>query len=696
MKKLLSIILVVVMLTATLPAIAAESKLPFTDVGAKKWYYAAVASAYESGIMQGKTETTFAPMENMTRAQLVTILSRLVLADTAGKGASLTFKDVKKNAWYADAVGWAVEKGLVTGYDDNTFRPNANVLRQELAVLFARFLDFYYIELPEDASATLADSKKFPDWAADGINKLCRTGLVGGDQNGKFNPKASANRAEIATILTRYTAALEKAPDPMTKRLQNAGKIAGNGNMTYIYFKDSYDIENGYIETQFLTALGLDPEKYTLVDFSDAELEQMKEQIRKTEDESFFIYRTKVTVTNTVTGESTPETSVTFRAFNTVRPFEFVDPDLFESGIPADYYSGMIEESLYNEGDLGRLDKFFDKLEAGEDVTVSYIGGSITEGAGVRYREYCYAQLATNYLTKHYPDAKITHNNAGISGTPSSFGSIRVEKEVLANDPDIVFVEFACNDPQGSEVHFETYESLLRTILGYKEDIAVVIMLSYGGTVFDGPNRSFHKELGKLYGIPVVDVHNPVLRAINDGHFTSEEFAPDGVHPGEFGYGITAQMITHMYETALENRKTATEEDLKVTDVDTVKPVTAARYVGLNFIDKSNFTPDSVGSWNSPNTKPIMNADGWRYVKGTGNKPFEFTVNAKNIFISAFPKNSGIIYEITIDGSAPVLAYITDETLIMQNEEAAEHKVTIRLAEGFESSDVELYGIGYN
>ena len=98
MKKLFSLILALVMLTATLPAIAAESKLPFTDVGAKKWYYAAVASAYESGVMQGKTETTFAPMENMTRAQLVTILSRLVLADTEGKGQTLAFTDTKKNA----------------------------------------------------------------------------------------------------------------------------------------------------------------------------------------------------------------------------------------------------------------------------------------------------------------------------------------------------------------------------------------------------------------------------------------------------------------------------------------------------------------------------------------------------------------------------------------------------------------------
>jgi len=696
MKKFLSLILAAVMLTAALPVIAAENDLPFTDVGAKKWYYDAVATAYTEGIMQGKTDTTFAPMENMTRAQLVTILSRLVFADTTGKGASLSFTDVKAKAWYADAVGWAVEKGLVTGYEDNTFRPNANVLRQELAVLFARFLDFYFIELPEESTATLADSKKFPGWAADSINKLCLTGLVGGDQNGKFNPKASATRAEIATILTRYLTACEKAPDPMTKRLENAGKIAGNGNMMFLHFKDSYDIENDYIENMFLTYLGLDVAKYTLADFSAEELEQMKEQIRKTEDESFFIYRTKVTVTNTVTGKSTPETSITFRAFNTVRPFEFVDPDLFESGIPEDYYSGMIEESLYNEGDLGRLDKFFDKLEAGEDVTVSYIGGSITEGAGVRYREYCYAQLATNYLTKHYPDAKINHNNAGISGTPSSFGNIRVQKDVLANDPDIVFVEFACNDSQGNEYHFETYESLLRTILGYKEDIAVVIMLSFGGTIPDGPNRSFHKELGKRYGIPVVDVHNPVLRAINDGHFTSEEFVPDGVHPGEFGYGITAQMITHMYETALEKRKTATEDELKVTDVKTVEPITSVRYENVQFLDKSNFTPDSLGSWDSPNAKPMMTADGWRFAKGKGNKPFEFTVTAKNIFVSVFPKDASVVFEVTIDGSDPVLAYITDETLLLSTDTAAEHKVTIRMAEGFESSDAEIYGIGYN
>jgi len=686
------------MLTATLPAIAAESKLPFTDVGAKKWYYAAVASAYESGIMQGKTETTFAPMENMTRAQLVTILSRLVLADTAGKGASLTFKDVKKNAWYADAVGWAVEKGLVTGYDDNTFRPNANVLRQELAVLFARFLDFYYIELPEDASATLADSKKFPDWAADGINKLCRTGLVGGDQNGKFNPKASANRAEIATILTRYEAALEKAPDPMTKRLQNAAKIEGNGKMFTITFGDSYDIDNAVIEAKVLRSLGLDAAKYTLSDMEDSVLQEMKEKFWQTDEGLFFLHRATLTITNTVTGESTPETTVTLRGYNVEHIPEFIDPDAFDPGFEAEYFDAMKEEGLYNVGEIGRFASFFEKLKAGGDVTVAYIGGSITAGTGAR-GDYSFAQQSTNYLIKHYPEAKINQVNAGIGGTRSDFGGIRVNDDVLSHSPDMVFIEYAVNDAwPGDDYIREALESLLRTVLGAESSPAVVLIISFKGDMeYDPNNSTFFKEIGKYYGIPVIDVHNPVLRGINDGKFTFDEYVPDGIHPSAFGYSIMANLIVKLYPTVEKMLEDADSDALKVRDVSDIEPMQGARYENLTLLNHTNFTPDSLGGWTDNYTNKFHSLDGWQHKPSMGNDAFEFTLTAKNVFLSVTPNNTSAYFDVSIDGGESFKVYSNDPArLIFSADEAETHKYTIRIGEGSEDTDLEIYGIAYN
>ncbi|MBQ8523023.1 MAG: S-layer homology domain-containing protein [Clostridia bacterium] len=212
MKKIIAMLLVVTMcLAVVLTGIisAAEEKMPFTDVKEGKWFYPSVKAVWEKGVMEGKSETQFAPNEQMTRAQLVTILYRLAGAETEGLAESLTFKDTKKSAWYAEYVGWAVKEGLVNGYEDNTFRPNDPVLRQELAKLFSTFLDYAGYEfIGTVLIESFSDSAKHPEWAKEYIEDLRAIGLVGGDNSGAFNPKSTATRAEVATIITRLLPAV--------------------------------------------------------------------------------------------------------------------------------------------------------------------------------------------------------------------------------------------------------------------------------------------------------------------------------------------------------------------------------------------------------------------------------------------------------------------------------------------------------
>ena len=121
-KRIFSLLLAAVMVLGVCVSILSvsaeetENKLPFTDVKEKNWFKPYVERVYAEGIMEGKTETTFAPNEDMTRAQLVTILYRLAGATETGLGEALEFTDTKKTAWYADYVGWAVKENLVTGY----------------------------------------------------------------------------------------------------------------------------------------------------------------------------------------------------------------------------------------------------------------------------------------------------------------------------------------------------------------------------------------------------------------------------------------------------------------------------------------------------------------------------------------------------------------------------------------------------
>ncbi len=208
MKKILSVIaalFAVLVLWCAVTVFAAE--LPFSDVKEKAWYYEYVKESYEKGYMEGKPGGLFAPSESVTRAQYVTILARLC---DATEDTDTGFTDVGAKKWYAGAVGWAVKAGIVTGYEDNTFRGDNSISRQELMVMTSRYLDYIWTDLPasDTAIASFADAGKIAKWAADYVDEMRAVGLVEGDANGNFNPKKTATRAEIATMTVRLGRAL--------------------------------------------------------------------------------------------------------------------------------------------------------------------------------------------------------------------------------------------------------------------------------------------------------------------------------------------------------------------------------------------------------------------------------------------------------------------------------------------------------
>lgn len=123
-------------------------------------------------------------------------------------------------------------------------------------------------------------------------------------------------------------------------------------------------------------------------------------------------------------------------------------------------YDNMVERSLMDLGNLERMSKFIGKLESKQEVTIAFIGGSITEGltAGP---EKCWAKLTYDRLCEKYPDTKINYVNAGLSGTPSVLGNIRLQRDVLDHKPDIVFVEFAVNDGN-DQIYKDSYDAMVR------------------------------------------------------------------------------------------------------------------------------------------------------------------------------------------------------------------------------------------
>ena len=173
----------------------------FTDLEKGAWYYKSVSYAIETGLMNGVGEHEFAPDDTLTRAMLVTILYRQAGEPTVAKRAA--FADVAEKSWYADAVAWAVERGITNGMGDNLFAPDEPVTREQMVTFLWRFA-----EKPESAQtlADFPDADKVPDYAKAAFAWAVEKSIVNGNPIGGkvcLDPSGTATRAQIAAIFAR-------------------------------------------------------------------------------------------------------------------------------------------------------------------------------------------------------------------------------------------------------------------------------------------------------------------------------------------------------------------------------------------------------------------------------------------------------------------------------------------------------------
>ena len=180
-------------------------EMNFKDVTPKKWFYDAAKYVFEKGLMTGKTEDTFAPNENMTRAQLVTVLYRMENQPSVSTKAPFT--DLKQ-AWYRDAVAWAYENSIVNGKNETEFDPLGSITREQMAAILYRYCEYKKIDVSASAAIdSFPDAGKVHSYAETPIKwAFAEEMITGKDAGGKviLDPRGSATRAQVATILMRF------------------------------------------------------------------------------------------------------------------------------------------------------------------------------------------------------------------------------------------------------------------------------------------------------------------------------------------------------------------------------------------------------------------------------------------------------------------------------------------------------------
>lgn len=409
----------------------------------------------------------------------------------------------------------------------------------------------------------------------------------------------------------------------------------------------------------------------------------------------------------------------------------------------SDTYRKMLEKSLMKLGNTQRLKRAIEKARSGEDVTLGFIGGSITQGAGaIPINEKCYARVFyEDFLNRYMNGGECTLVKAGVGGTPSELGMIRFERDVLRDgdkEPDIIVIEFAVND-EGDETKGVCYESLVRKALSLPWKPAVVLLFAVFSNDWNLQDRL--SPVGEKYDLPMVSVLDAVSPQFplspSEGRVISKnQFFYDIYHPSNLGHQIMSDCLSYLIDTvsgeasafagdnaqAAGSGADALEKDL---DLSGITPAIGADFEDVVLLDKKELgrlsgvfgikelkegafagtdedlqcveldkeiemTPEFPYNWCRPENSESA-------------EPFKMTLTCKKlllIFKDSAAASHGTA-EVFVDGKKVLDAdpHINGWThcnavILLNEKESAEREVVIKMKEGHEDKKFTILGFG--
>ena len=387
--------------------------------------------------------------------------------------------------------------------------------------------------------------------------------------------------------------------------------------------------------------------------------------------------------------------------------------------------NAMIARSLLSKGNPFRLKRVMEKANRGEEVTLAFIGGSITQGAGaVPIHEECYAWKTYCAFRERFGNGENIHyRKAGVGGTPSELGMIRFERDVLREQeqPDLIVIEFAVND-EGDETKGICYESLVRKALNLPWNPAVILLFSVFADDWNLQERL--SPVGYHYHLPMVSIRDAVspqfgLTREQGRVISRNQFFYDMFHPSNLGHFIMAKCLEYLFE--ITEKSMDGEDDSRILQ-EKQEPVIGCDFQEVQLLDKKNLFQDAhicCGSFlETDRDLQCVEMDfnviptpqfpyNWQY-KGENFHgeitPFTMEITCKSLILVF--KDSGEIH------AGKVQIYVDDthvltvdplqngwthcNTVILFNEEETkEHRIIIQPAKGEEEKNFTILGFGY-
>lgn len=356
----------------------------------------------------------------------------------------------------------------------------------------------------------------------------------------------------------------------------------------------------------------------------------------------------------------------------------------------------MIDSSLMTLGDTSRMVNVLKKAANGEEITVGYIGGSITEGYGVQ-PEQCWAKLTYDALCEMFPNTKINYVNAGLSGTPSILGVVRAERDLFGDKkPDIVFIEFAVNDGN-EQMYKDCYESLVKKSLDKDNDPAVVLLFTVLKNRYTCLPQM--KLVGNHYSLPMMSVGRAINPMFDAGYMEWEKYSDDESHPNVWGHILVKDFIMNYFEQvkAIADETDTAPEIPALPD----SAVYTTDYANMEFVSRNDLNVQSAEGFKEKDSV-ATSFDGWMYRGKTG-ASITFTAEFKTLFLVFYCNNIDSLAdaEVIVDGeSVNTLpsnkpgGWGNPEADLAWSGEGGEHTVEIKIAP---TDSVKMYsfaGVG--
>ena len=382
------------------------------------------------------------------------------------------------------------------------------------------------------------------------------------------------------------------------------------------------------------------------------------------------------------------------------------------------YYQEMMKKSLLNMGNYARVKEVLNKAKRGEEVTMAFIGGSITQGAGsVPINTKSYAYQTVEKCRKEFGE-NIKLIKAGVGGTPSELGMIRYDRDVLREgkvNPDLVVIEFAVNDA-GDETGGVCYESLIRKVLLQNPKTAVVLIYAVFADDWNLQDRL--SPIGFHYDVPMVSTKDSVVeqfyKKTGEGRVLSKsQFFYDSFHPTNMGHNIMADNLVHLF------RAIDQAEPMEDKDYAKVEPYMGADFTEVHLIDKhtnvellkdlqiGDFTETDEELQRVEMDDVLQGVPqfpyNWQHI--AGDKPFSMKITCKALLVVSKDTHDRVgsgKAVVTVDGKEvltidpPAVGWThCNAQLLFSEKETKEHEVVISMVPGLEDKKLTILGFGY-